>query len=64
MPQSWSIWRISCICAKIIMIPVKVFCVLAVGVAHQALEEINPEGDPVLIMGIDFFLSACIWHLK
>jgi len=42
------------------MIPVKVFCVLAVGVAHQALEEINPEGDTVLIMGIDFFLSACI----
>ena len=25
--------------------------VAAVGVAHQAVEEINPEGDSVLIMG-------------
>ena len=32
----------------------------AVGVAHHALEEINPEGDTVLIIGTHRDWSVCV----
>ena len=45
-----------------------VYVVTAVGVAHQAVEEISPEGDSVLIMGmwtntviIVFTMNIRVW---
>ena len=55
-------YYVQCCVSTVILVCV----VTAVGVAHQAVEEISPEGDSVLIMGtyMDCTIFSIYGHYK